>query len=64
MASKIPVQSWHRLELKGSPVGVLMAFPVDGKLKRVYVRDHPRSALAATLSILIFHLFQDFLWHN
>jgi endonuclease/exonuclease/phosphatase family metal-dependent hydrolase len=49
MASKIPVQSWHRLELKGSPVGVLMAFPVDGKLKRVYVRDHPRSALAAKL---------------
>ena len=37
MASKIPVDSWHRLELKGSPVGVLMAFPVDGKLKRVYV---------------------------
>ena len=49
MASKIPVQSWHRLELKGSPVGVLMAFPVNGKLKRVYVRDHPRSALAAKL---------------
>ena len=49
MASKIPVQSWHRLELKGSPVGVLMAFPVDGKLKRFYVRDHPRSALAARL---------------
>ena len=49
MASKIPVQSWHRLDLKGSPIGVLMAFPVDGKLKRFYVRDHPRSALAATL---------------
>jgi endonuclease/exonuclease/phosphatase family metal-dependent hydrolase len=49
MVSKIPVQSWHRLELKGSPVGVLMAFPVDGKLKRFYVRDHPRSALAARL---------------
>jgi len=26
-----------------------MAFPVDGKLKRFYVRDHPRSALAAHL---------------
>jgi endonuclease/exonuclease/phosphatase family metal-dependent hydrolase len=24
-------------------------FPVDGKLKRFYVRDHPRSALAAHL---------------
>jgi len=49
MVSKIPVQSWHRLDLKGSPIGVLMAFPVDGKLKRFYVRDHPRSALAARL---------------
>ena len=49
IASKIPVQSWHRLDLKGSPIGVLMAFPVDGKLKRFYVRDHPRSALAAHL---------------
>jgi len=49
IVSKIPVLSWHRLDLKGSPVGVLMAFPVDGKLKRFYVRDHPRSALAAKL---------------
>ncbi|MSX65882.1 MAG: hypothetical protein F2656_04165 [Actinobacteria bacterium] len=49
IVSKIPVKSWHRLELKGSPVGVLMAFPVDGKMKRFYVRDHPRSALGATL---------------
>ncbi len=50
IVSKIPVLSWHRLELKGSPVGVLMAFPVDGKMKRFYVRDHPRSALAAKLN--------------
>lgn len=49
IVSKIPVQSWHRLDLKGSPVGVLMAFPVNGKMKRFYVRDHPRSALAAIL---------------
>ena len=49
MVSKLPVTSWHRLDLKGSPVGVLMAFPVDGKMKRFYVRDHPRSALAAHL---------------
>ena len=49
IVSKIPVQSWHRLDLKGSPVGVLMTFPVDGKMKRFYVRDHPRSALAAQL---------------
>jgi endonuclease/exonuclease/phosphatase family metal-dependent hydrolase len=49
MISKLPVKSWHRLELKGSPVGVFMVFPVDGKMKRFYVRDHPRSALAAHL---------------
>ena len=49
IVSKLPVASWHRLELKGSPVGVLMAFPVDGKMKRFYVRDHRRSALAAKL---------------
>lgn len=49
IVSKIPVRSWHRLEFKGSPIGVFMAFPVDGKLKYVYVRDHPRSALAGVL---------------
>jgi endonuclease/exonuclease/phosphatase family metal-dependent hydrolase len=49
MVSRIPVTSWHRLELKGSPIGVLMTFPVDGKMKRFYVRDHPRSALGAVL---------------
>ncbi len=49
LVSKIPVISWHRLDFKGSPIGVPMAFPVDGKIKRIYVRDHPRSALAARL---------------
>ena len=49
IVSKFPVASWHRLDLKAAPFGVLMAFPVDGKLKRFYVRDHPRSALAAVL---------------
>ena len=49
MVSQLPVKAWHRLDLKGSPIGVFMMFPVDGKLKRFYVRDHPRSALAAHL---------------
>jgi endonuclease/exonuclease/phosphatase family metal-dependent hydrolase len=49
MISQLPVKSWHRLDLKGAPFGVFMMFPVDGKLKRFYVRDHPRSALAAQL---------------
>lgn len=49
IVSKVPVVSWHRLDLKGSPIGVPMTFPVDGKMKRFYVRDHPRSALGALL---------------
>jgi endonuclease/exonuclease/phosphatase family metal-dependent hydrolase len=49
MISLLPVKAWHRLDLKGAPFGVFMMFPVDGKLKRFYVRDHPRSALAAHL---------------
>ena len=49
MVSQLPVKEWHRLDLKGAPIGVFMMFPVDGKLKRFYVRDHPRSALAAHL---------------
>jgi endonuclease/exonuclease/phosphatase family metal-dependent hydrolase len=49
MISHLPVKSWHRLDLKGAPIGVFMMFPVDGKMKRFYVRDHPRSALAAHL---------------
>jgi endonuclease/exonuclease/phosphatase family metal-dependent hydrolase len=47
LVSKIPVISWHRLDLQRSPVGILMS--VNRKSKRVYVRDHPRSALAAVL---------------
>lgn len=49
IVSKIPVVSWHRLDLTGSPVGLFMTFPVNGKMKHFYVRDHPRSALGAVL---------------
>ncbi len=49
MVSKIPVKSWHRLELRRSPLGILMVLPVNGKLKRMYIRDHPRCAIAAVL---------------
>lgn len=49
LVSKIPVLSWHRLELHGSPFGLLLFIPTDGKLKRTYIRDHPRSAIAAVL---------------
>ncbi len=49
LISKIPVISWHRLELAAAPMGIPMTLPRDGKLKKIYVRDHPRSALAAEL---------------
>lgn len=49
VVSKIPIRSWHRMELPAVPIGVLMTLPRDGKLKKMYVRDHPRSALAAEL---------------
>ncbi|MDP1712708.1 MAG: endonuclease/exonuclease/phosphatase family protein [Candidatus Nanopelagicaceae bacterium] len=49
VVSRVPIRSWHRLELPAAPIGVLMKLPREGKLKRIYVRDHPRSALAAEL---------------
>ena len=49
LISKIPVISWHRIELAAAPIGIPMTLPKDGKLKKIYVRDHPRSALAAEL---------------
>lgn len=49
MVSKLPVRNWYRVELRRSPIGVFMTFPVNGKMTKVYVRDHPRSALACVL---------------
>ena len=49
LVSKIPVTSWHRLELNIAPVGIFMKLPRNGTIKRVYVHDHPRSAIAAVL---------------
>lgn len=49
LVSKIPVTSWHRLELNVAPVGIFMKLPRNGTIKRVYVHDHPRSAIAAVL---------------
>ena len=49
LVSKIPVISWHRLELNVAPIGIFMQLPRNGKIKRVYVRDHPRCAVAAIL---------------
>lgn len=49
LISKIPVVSWHRLELNVAPIGIFMKLPRNGTIRRVYVRDHPRSAIAAIL---------------
>ena len=49
LISKIPVLSWHRLELSAAPFGMPMAFPVEGKLKSFYMKDHPRCAIAGVL---------------
>ena len=49
LISKLPVKSWHRLNLRPSPIGIFMALPVDGKFKKIYIRDHPRSAIACVL---------------
>jgi endonuclease/exonuclease/phosphatase family metal-dependent hydrolase len=49
LISKIPVTSWHRLELNAAPIGIFMKLPRDGRTKRFHVREHPRTAIAAVL---------------
>jgi endonuclease/exonuclease/phosphatase family metal-dependent hydrolase len=51
--SKIPVISWHRLNLGNSPLGLPLIVPGDetgkGRPRFLYVKDEPRLALAAVL---------------
>jgi endonuclease/exonuclease/phosphatase family metal-dependent hydrolase len=53
IVSKIPVMSWHRLNLGNSPIGLPLVVPGDetgkGKPRFIYVKDEPRLALAAVL---------------
>ena len=53
IVSKIPVVSWHRLNLGNSPLGLPLVVPGDetgkGKPRFIYVKDEPRLALAAVL---------------
>jgi endonuclease/exonuclease/phosphatase family metal-dependent hydrolase len=53
IVSRIPVVSWHRLNLGNSPLGLPLLVPGDetgrGKLRFLYVKDEPRLALAAVL---------------
>ena len=50
LISRIPVLSWHRLELGRSPIGLPLAFPSERGVKLIYVKDEPRTVLAACLS--------------
>jgi len=49
IVSKIPVRSWHRMELPASRLGKPMKLWANGKRRWRYVHDHPRCALAAVL---------------
>jgi endonuclease/exonuclease/phosphatase family metal-dependent hydrolase len=53
IVSKIPVTSWHRLNLGNSPLGLPLIVPGDetgkGRPRFIYVKDEPRLALAAVL---------------
>ena len=53
IVSKIPVLSWHRLNLGNSPLGLPLVVPGDetgkGRPRFIYVKDEPRLALAAVL---------------
>jgi endonuclease/exonuclease/phosphatase family metal-dependent hydrolase len=53
IVSKIPVLSWHRLDLGNSPLGLPLIVPGDetgkGRPRFIYVKDEPRLALAAVL---------------
>jgi hypothetical protein len=53
IVSKIPVISWHRLNLGNSPLGLPLIVPGDesgkGKPRFIYVKDEPRLALAVVL---------------
>lgn len=53
IVSKIPVRSWHRLNLGNSPLGLPLVVPGDetgkGRPRFIYVKDEPRLAIAAVL---------------
>jgi len=53
IVSKIPVRSWHRINLGNSPIGMPLLVPGDesgrGRPRFIYVRDEPRLAIAAVL---------------
>ena len=49
LISKIPVRTWHRIELGRSWIGLPLPIPSDKGMRWAYVRDEPRVALIAEL---------------
>lgn len=49
IASKLPVSSWHQLDLVRSPIGRRLTFEFGDNSETFYVADHPRAALAVIL---------------
>lgn len=49
LLSRIPVRTWHRLDLGMAPVGFLLLHARDGRRRWKYVPDEPHQAIAAEL---------------
>ena len=49
LASKIPVQNWHRVDLPPSWIGFALAFPTEKGFRLKYTKDEPRVAIIAEL---------------
>ena len=49
LASRIPVRTWHRIDLAASPVGIFLPFPTKKGFRLRYTHDEPRVAIVAEL---------------
>ena len=49
LASKIPVRTWHRVDLPASWFGMALAYPTDKGFRLKYAKDEPRVAIIAEL---------------
>ena len=49
LASRIPVRTWHRIDLAASWIGIFLPFPTKKGLRLRYTRDEPRVAIIAEL---------------
>ena len=49
LLSRVPVISWHQLNLNGSPIGLPLLITTPKGMRVAYVADEPRVAIAAVL---------------